>query len=91
MKIPEAAHFDGKDSNLKDKIEKGVIIMRKAFINRKIHRVLVFIVMLIALSAVSGWGGEESLSIKIDVEDVQATNPITDGAYWVPFYATPTS
>ena len=34
--------------------------------------------------AVVGW-------VKIYVEDVQGTNPITDGVYWVPFYATPTS
>lgn len=28
---------------------------------------------------------------KIYVEDVQATNPITDGVYYVPFYTTPTA
>jgi len=28
---------------------------------------------------------------KTYVEDVQATNPITGGDYWVPFYNTPTS
>jgi hypothetical protein len=33
--------------------------------------------------AVVGW-------FKVYVEDVQGTNPIADGAYWVPFYATPT-
>lgn len=34
--------------------------------------------------AIVGWA-------KIYVEDVQATGPITDGVYWVPFYAAPTA
>lgn len=34
--------------------------------------------------AIVGWA-------KIYVEDVQGTGPITDGVYWVPFYATPTA
>jgi hypothetical protein len=33
--------------------------------------------------AIFGW-------LKIYVQDDQATNPITDGAYFVPFYAAPT-
>lgn len=33
--------------------------------------------------AIAGW-------LKIKITDVQATNPITDGIYWIPFYATPT-
>jgi len=33
--------------------------------------------------AIVGW-------LKIYVQDDQGTNPITDGVYWVPFYATPT-
>lgn len=33
--------------------------------------------------AIVGW-------FKVYIEDVQGTNPITDGTYWVPFYATPT-
>ena len=34
--------------------------------------------------AIVGWA-------KIYVEDVQGTGPITDGVYWVPFYAAPTA
>lgn len=34
--------------------------------------------------AIVGW-------LKINVEDVQATDPITDGDYYIPFYAVPTA
>ena len=34
--------------------------------------------------AIVGW-------LKINIDDVQATNPITDGDYYIPFYAVPTA
>lgn len=34
--------------------------------------------------SIKGW-------LRIYVEDVQATNPIDDANYWIPFYATPTT
>ena len=34
--------------------------------------------------AIAGW-------LKINVQDDQATNPITDGDYYIPFYSVPTA
>lgn len=39
---------------------------------------------LATAGAIVGWA-------KVYVEDVQGTGPITDGVYWIPFYATPTA
>lgn len=46
-------------------------------------RSLVDVVDLTTAGALVGW-------FQIYIEDVQSTNPITDGVYYVPFYATPT-
>ncbi len=45
---------------------------------------LVDAVDLTTPGTLSGW-------IKVYIEDVQVTNPITDGVYYVPFYTAPTA
>lgn len=45
---------------------------------------LIDAVNMTTLGTLTGW-------IKVYIEDVQATNPITDGFYYVPFYTAPTA
>ncbi len=49
-----------------------------------VDRALVDAVDFSTPGAIKGW-------LKINIEDVQATNPITDGDYYIPFYAVPTT
>ena len=69
-----------------DQADKDVVFIKLigTSADGRADRSLVDVVDMPNAGALVGW-------FQIYVEDVQATNPITDGAYYVPFYAAPTA
>ena len=52
--------------------------------NADVDRALVDAANFTTPGAIAGW-------LKINIQDDQSTDPITDGDYYIPFYAAPTA